>query len=292
MAQRVAGVYLETGTVDTSPPFRYPRDMPPQAMLFYPQGPRPEAVAAMVCQELGYRIVNDPAARFDIGMFWTTRTVRRPDAALARCAASEPVLNFGCRDIGKRKVARVGHSVFGYSLSIDPRTHRGVSVRKSNLNATHDGVVVRCPVRRVDRSCVYERVVDNRVGNRVEDLRVPVFGDAIPFVLVGRKPVARRFDCAIAPVLAETLDVLTAREVAGIRQFSRAMGLDYAELDVLRDRVDGRIFIVDANPTPWAPEVIPTRPFRAIDRLASAFDRLVRQTIAAGAATRARGACA
>jgi hypothetical protein len=252
-------------------------------MLFYPQRPRPEAVATMVCRVLNYRIVTDPEARFDLGIFWTTRTVRRPDATLADCAAAVPVLNFGCRDIGKRRVDRVGQSVFGYGLSIDPRTHRGISVRKSNLNATHDGVVVRCPVRHVDRSCVYQRLIDNQVGNLVEDIRVPVVGATIPFVLVGRKPLRHRFENAVAPTLAETRDVLSPLEVARLRRFSRAMGLDYAELDVLRDRRDGRIFVVDANPTPWVPEVIPVRPFDAIDRMAVAFDRMARRAIAARA---------
>ena len=31
------------------------------------------------------------------------------------------------------------------------------------------------------------------------------------------------------------------------------MHLDYGELDVLRNRDDGLLYIVDVNPTPWGP---------------------------------------
>ena len=35
--------------------------------------------------------------------------------------------------------------------------------------------------------------------------------------------------------------------------FCRRMGLDYGELDMLRDREDGRLYIVDVNNTPFGP---------------------------------------
>jgi hypothetical protein len=53
------------------------------------------------------------------------------------------------------------------------------------------------------------------------------------------------------------------------------MGLDYAELDVLRDHRDGRLFVVDANPTPWWQNGLrPRERQAAISRLGAAFDRL------------------
>ena len=36
-------------------------------------------------------------------------------------------------------------------------------------------------------------------------------------------------------------------------RFARALGIDYGELDILRDRDDGRIYIVDVNNTPFGP---------------------------------------
>jgi len=48
-------------------------------------------------------------------------------------------------------------------------------------------------------------------------------------------------------------DVLASHEVELCRNFCREIGLDYGELDVLRDRKDGQIYIVDANNTPAGP---------------------------------------
>jgi len=38
-----------------------------------------------------------------------------------------------------------------------------------------------------------------------------------------------------------------------ISEFCSRIGLDYGELDVLRNKDDGKIYIVDVNYTPWGP---------------------------------------
>ena len=54
-------------------------------------------------------------------------------------------------------------------------------------------------------------------------------------------------------VIHRTSDVLSAIELDLVLQFCRAIGLDYGELDIVRDQEDGRIYIVDANNTPFGP---------------------------------------
>jgi hypothetical protein len=56
------------------------------------------------------------------------------------------------------------------------------------------------------------------------------------------------------------------------------MGLDYAELDILRDRIDGRVFIVDANPTSWTFNLQEAELRAADDRQGLAFERLVQRS--------------
>jgi hypothetical protein len=234
----------------------------------------------MICARRGYAVVTDPEDRFDAAIFWTTRTIRRPTPALAAVARRARVLNFGCRDIGKRHVERVFSSVFGYGSLLSPRTMSGPCVRKSNLNARHDGVVVRCPVRRPRRDCVYQRLIDNRVGgDQVEDLRTPVIGGDIPFVYMSRKPLSDRFDGQTSVRRVAPDRVYSPSEIQKIQRFCAVMGLDYAELDVLRDRRDRRIFIVDANPTPWTPDNISrTALAAALDQQAHVFDGLIART--------------
>ena len=186
-------------------------------------------------------------------------------------------MNFSCRDIGKRHVDRVFRSIFGYGSPVDPRTHHGIAVRKSNLNAQHDGRIVRCPVRTVRRTSVYQRLINNTGGGAfADDLRTPVLGGDVPFVYVIRKPLKSRFGSARGERIVETRDAFSAGEIDRIRRFAAAMGLDYAELDILRDADDGRIVIVDANPTPWGPTTMePAELDRAYARLAVSFERLV-----------------
>jgi hypothetical protein len=51
------------------------------------------------------------------------------------------------------------------------------------------------------------------------------------------------------------------------------MDLDYGELDLLRDRGDGRIYVVDVNSTPWGPpnHISEDQSRIAVARMASAF---------------------
>src|SRR5262245_620965 len=214
-------------------------------ILFYPQPPRPEAVVTGLCGRLGHEIVTDPGRPHDCAFFWTIRTIRRVDGTLARLSARLPVLNLACRDIGKRRVDRVFRSVFGYGSLVDPRTHHGVAVRKSNLNAQHDGRVVRCPPRAIRRTSVYQRLIDNTAaGNCVEDFRTPVFAGEIPFVYRIRKPIADRFGSPTAERIVETRKVFSPGEILHIQRFAGGMGLDYAELDILRDAGDAsRLYV-------------------------------------------------
>lgn len=249
------------------------------SVLFYPQPPRPEAALGMVCKRLGYTATADPDEPFDLAIFWTTSTVRRRNAALEEIATRVPVLNLACHDIGKRHVDGVFRSVFGYASPVDPLGGTGRCVRKSNLNAMHDGVVVRRPVRRALRRCVYQRLIDNRIGGGlVEDLRTPIIGGEIPYVYAIRKRLNDRFGDPVKTSTVPPERVFSSAEIESIQRFSRAMGLDCAELDVLRDRHETRIYIVDANPTSWTPTGITTASLeRALDRQAHAFERLVRR---------------
>ena len=66
--------------------------------------------------------------------------------------------------------------------------------------------------------------------------------------------------------------MLSKDEQAKLLQFCRAIGLDYGELDVLRDNGDGRIYVVDANNTPDSIEYLAKEEREeALNRTARAF---------------------
>jgi D-alanine-D-alanine ligase-like ATP-grasp enzyme len=127
---------------------------------------------------------------------------------------------------------------------------------------------------------VYQKLVSNEVADGlVEDMRVPVFRDVIPFVYLKYRSVDDRFvdrqHTNKKATIAEVAEMLSEQEIADICRFSQKLGLDYGELDVLRDSSDGRIYIVDANNTPSGPTSVITEDLgkKAVMRLANAFEQ-------------------
>jgi len=226
-------------------------------ILTIPHKPEPGAVLYKICHVLGYRITDDPKKKADLVVNWEDCTFRRSDAVLESLGTHQPVLNIGCRDISKRRVETVHRAVFGYGLAVDPREFTGRCVKKSNANATHDGRIIQCPINVVDEEAIYQRVVNNsRDGVLVEDIRVPIFGKAIPFCYRVLRPMERRFGFGIDNISAEICEVselLSVSEAAKLLRLCHELGLDYGELDVLRDTDEGNLYIVDANSTPFGP---------------------------------------
>jgi hypothetical protein len=188
------------------------------------------------------------------------------------------VLNGDCRDITKSRVAEVFEDVFGYALAVDPTTYAGPMVCKSEENGVHDGYIVQGPCA-ARPGWVYQRAVDNSDGDSVVDLRCPTVFGKLAVVCKKRRALARRFENYNASCeLAEPGDVFNADELSKIEAFCKAMYLDWGGLDILRDRSDERLYIVDVNKTDMPVLILPTREkLEVSDRLA----RLLRTEIEA-----------
>jgi len=223
-------------------------------LLFRPDVPAPGHAMYKICLYLGYRITSDPARPFALAIRWSDTTFAPDDEVLSRLANDYVVLNLACQDTSKGRVAAVFTQVFGYSLAVDPRVYPGKYVRKSDRNAQHDGSIVDGP-RDPEPGFVYQRLINNEVeGGLVQDMRMPVIGQQIPFVYLKHRPTDIRFKNRNSRVeVAQVEEVLSREEAAKVRQFCDAMCLDYGEIDVLRNRDDGRLYIVDVNATPSGP---------------------------------------
>ena len=165
------------------------------------------------------------------------------------------LINRRATDIRKSRVEAVFAEVTGRTTFVDPLTHIGPAVEKSEQNGTHDGRVVTCPLPAARTGCVYQRVIQNvDDGGRAVDLRIPVVGGAIPLVYVKRRGIGARFSNTNEVAdLVPASEVLSAGEIRMIAQFAERFGLDFGELDVLRDAADGGLYIVDVNNTPVGP---------------------------------------
>ena len=253
-----------------------------KTVLTFPHRPEPDAVLYKICHFLGYRITDNVERKADLILNWEDCTFRRPYAALEDLDRRQPVLNLRCRDISKRKVEAVHQAVFGYGLEVNPRKFVGRCVKKSDDNATHDGRIIQCPVKDTDERAVYQRVVNNsRDGQFVEDIRVPVFGSTIPFCYRKVRPVGDRFSNQNSSAnVCEVSEVLSAGEVSLLVRFCHEMGLDYGEVDVLRDVDDGKVYIIDVNNTPFGPpnHLDKRSAASAIKRLSEGFTVLLEST--------------
>jgi hypothetical protein len=224
----------------------------PRARIsFFPKKPRSYYAIWPVCQLADVKIVDDPDEA-DLHFYFEDREFR---TAPLLAPTDRPAFNAGCHDIRKSVVSRVFGEIFGYSLTIDPATHRGLAVEKSELNGKHDGRIVSCPVTAPRSDRVYQRLVDNTFdGREFIDIRTPVVGGKAPFVYLKRRTRDLRFSNDNHRVDLVSVDAMLSKdELAKIAAFTEAMSLDFGGLDVLRDREDGRIYIVDANKTDMGP---------------------------------------
>ncbi len=201
--------------------------------------------------QLGVRLSIDvvPVADADVVLHWADVTVRDdppPDL-------DPRAINAGVRDISKRHVSEVHGQVFGYDLEPEPAATE--FVEKSDANATHDGRIVQRPSGAA--GVVVERLVDNRLDEHlVINHRVSVMDGLIAWTVVRYRSVGDRFHRSGKSLLAAVVDPVSTfspDEKARMLAICRAMGADWAELDVLRDRTSGRLYVVDVNPTPGAP---------------------------------------
>jgi hypothetical protein len=254
---------------------KFDKGTPNKAVLFYPDKPRYNQTLYKICKLLGYRMTSSLQPKPDLVVAFKDTTRRLDDPILKGIAATHYVVNEHCNDVSKVKVEHVFQEIFGYGTFVDPELHQGFCVMKSDENTTHDGQVVKCPIRGKMKDAVYQKVINNTVGNDVLDLRVPIVRDKVPFVYLKYRPLSSRFSNRNARVMISSADsVFSDHDMIGILKFVQKFGLDYGELDILRDGDDGRIYIVDVNNTPSGPpnHISRAEYKKAIQLLSSSFE--------------------
>lgn len=216
-------------------------------LAFYPQPAGPWYTLPLALAGTGIRITRDLQAA-DAVMIFDDRTLS--DVPLPETRAR--LLNARATDISKAHVGRVFEQVFGYPVTLDPLTHHGPMVQKSDMNGVHDGQLVQGPLANPEADCIYQHPVESWVSDGVvEDLRCVCVGGRIVQVFRKEKANCARFDAVyLETTLCEPSAIFTANETALIARFCAAIGLDFGSMDVLRDYTQGgRPYIVDVNKT-------------------------------------------
>ena len=243
------------------------------ALCFFPQRPHSGYAIFGVAGDLELRIVRSRRGRGLLTMAWYDATFV-PTAAVA--SLPTPTLNARCLDISKSSVDRIWREVSGRGLALDPLTTSGPMVVKSEENARHDGRILSGPLRDRQHGVVYQRLVDNREGDHFAWLRPVVLGGRIVLTYHKSSPLDDRFSSGGPPRtrLAEP-DVISHEETDAILELAARIGLDYGDMDVLRD-ADGAIYVVDVNKTPvWPGNMDEVERRDAERQLAAAFSDLI-----------------
>jgi hypothetical protein len=226
-----------------------------KSILFYPHFPSYGYVIYNICRILGYKMTNDCRDKFYLAVNWQDSTYKIYDDILMDLIKSSIVLNSQCKNIDKRYIDSIFKEVFGHSIMINPLSYKGACVMKSNLNGQHDGRVIQCPVDKIDENCVYQKVINNKYDDTlVQDIRVPIFKNSIPFLYLKYRPIQNRFsNTNTETIIAEVHKIFSNGDLEKIFIFCKKIGLDYGELDILRDENNKLLYIVDVNNTPFGP---------------------------------------
>jgi len=187
-------------------------------------------------------------------------------------------INANCTDVSKTRVEQVFEQVFGYALSIDPKTWGGQAVEKSDENGAHDGRVVQCPMVAIPGKVYEKLLVNSDNGSTVIDYRSVTIGGQIALVFIKQRPINHRFANFNTKVeLVTAKAIFSPDELLLLSRFCAAMNLDFGGLDVLRNSEDGKIYVVDVNKTDMGPPIsLPFhQQFKAMRILAKAFREFI-----------------
>ena len=223
-------------------------------IVVYPDYPSKKTTIYKIARNLGYRITNKRLERAR-HVLWFHDTTHASSELLVQTYPGKTILNRSCTDISKKHVDAVHQTVFGYSTIIEPTRHTGLAVAKSDINALHDGEIIRCPIANPSDKAVYQIVIDNSTENgEYVDIRVPVIAGTIPLTYKKFKHESVRFTNKVhrSEVHAPS-DIFSEQELDCIRKMAVQMGADFCEFDVLRDNASGRIYVIDVNKTPYGP---------------------------------------
>ncbi len=226
--------------------------------LFYPEYPKSGSTAARTLRAMNINITNNPSEGYDLVFFWKDETeTTEVDKILAPLNINFKAFNQDCLDISKKKVDRVFEEVFGYGITVDPLTYNGRCIQKCDENALGEIDEIQCPISAPKPGFVYQKIIDNEVNeDYIADLRILIFGGDIPFIIDKWIPKVRRYKKPTKTNLEykyhrkDTSEVLSKEEQVKVIEMAKKMGLDYGEMDILRDNNDGKIYIVDVNRTP------------------------------------------
>lgn len=220
-------------------------------IFIYPYLPSSKTTLYKISHQLNLSISQKISKHSVIGIRFDDQTQLESNAF-----HSVKILNSNCNDISKKNVEKIQEQVFGYGMSVNPNSHIGFCVSKSDENAKHDGKIIQCPTHEIEENQVYQIVINNKDKKRENiyfDYRVCVMRQSIPIVYKKYKTEEKRFTNDTFEAEICPLEILPQDIQNKIISFCHKMQCDFCELDVLQDQDSGKWFVIDINKTPYGP---------------------------------------
>ena len=226
-----------------------------KSILVHPHYPSRGSTIYKVGKKMNYNITNKPCKSIQFGVAWEYLTFREEFHLLKVLSKTKPVVNLYSRDISKIFIDGVHQEIFGYCTIVDPLTFKGKIVRKNDINAVHDGAILQGPLDTIEKGYIYQILIDNATpDDLVMDIRVPIVKEMLDFVYIKHRSISERFtNSTVTSTIAATNTLFSTEEIALINKYCAALKLEYGELDVLRNKDDNKIYVVDVNNTPQGP---------------------------------------
>jgi len=219
-----------------------------------PTYPSKKTTLSKIARMNRVRLTNKMVTNPDVIVYFENATYGSASAVQEKYPNAR-IINVDCQDISKERVHVVHQEALGYSMNLNPQTHIGPAVEKSDENAVHDGQEVMCPIESPKENAVYQIVLDNANDNgEYVDIRVPIIGGKIPLVYLKFKTKKNRFtNKAHRATLHTPEELFSKEEIEQIEKYAEAMKVEFCEFDVLRHKGNQKIYIIDVNKTPYGP---------------------------------------
>ena len=219
------------------------------SVWIYPFFPSRNSTLYKISRELKFSLTTKPLPNTQLGIYFHDTTV----GSELQHTYNFSIINKKIYDISKSTVDKVHLEVFGYNTIINPTTHIGFCVVKSNENALHDGQIIRCPIQQTEKNKIYQIIIDNQEQELFVDYRICVMKSNI--VIAYKKYKTRELRFTNDTCAASILDIKFIPEIIQnyIVSFTKKMQSDFCEIDVLKDNNTGKWYIIDLNKTPYGP---------------------------------------
>lgn len=246
-----------------------------KTILVYPHYPSRGSALYKISRILNYNVTNKPQSHYNLAVYWEYLTFREEYQFLESIAPKTKVINLHSRDISKVFVDKAFKKVFGYSTFIDPKTYTGKIVKKNDINAIHDGTILQGPVNEIEEGFIYQILINNAgPDDTVIDIRVPIVNGTIDIVYEKFKPVNDRFGHPSKSIVRKIEEMLSTGEIELLNKLCHEMQLEFGEMDVLRNKDDGKIYVIDVNNTPQFQRRLSNDDEKtALNKIAAAFKK-------------------